>query len=139
MAATLPGITTRMSGGLTYEIIAGRKHHGHGKHQWVYACEHPDCGRKDNPAEHPTTCRDAGGAQKAAWDHARRAHPDDTAVIKIQGRRVNHELDPTCLFAEVHEEVAGLLGCPLPGGIGSDSDDADTPAGPGKDRPYRAW
>jgi hypothetical protein len=41
----------------------------------------------------------------------------------------DHELDPMCLSAEVHEEVAGLLGCPLPGGMGSDPEDADTPAG----------
>jgi hypothetical protein len=34
-----------------------------------------------------------------------------------------------CLFAEVHEEVAGLLGCPLPGGMGSEPEDADAPAG----------
>ena len=73
-----------MRGGLTYEIVAGPRHHGHRKHRWVYVCEHPDCGGKDSPAAHPATCRDAGGAQKAAWDHARRAHPDDTAVIKIQ-------------------------------------------------------
>jgi len=85
VAAPLPGITTRMTREITYEIIAGRKHNGHGKHQWVYVCEHPDCGRADSPTEHPTTCRDAGCAEKAAWDHARRAHPDDTAVIDIQG------------------------------------------------------
>src|SRR5258707_593326 len=29
----------------------------------------------------------------------------------------------------VHQEVAGLLGCPLPGGMGSDPEDADAPAG----------
>jgi hypothetical protein len=34
-----------------------------------------------------------------------------------------------CLFAEVHEEVACLLGGPLPSGMGSDPEDADTPAG----------
>src|ERR1022692_3031705 len=27
----------------------------------------------------------------------------------------DHELDPVCLFAEVHEQVAGLLGGPFPG------------------------
>jgi hypothetical protein len=85
VAAPLPGITTLMSGEITYEIIAGYKHDEDGKHQWVYVCEHADCGGEDSPAEHPTTCRDADGTEKAAWDHARRAHPDDTAVIEIQG------------------------------------------------------
>jgi hypothetical protein len=33
------------------------------------------------------------------------------------------------LFAEVHEKVARLLRGPLPGGMLSDSEDADTPAG----------
>jgi len=31
------------------------------------------------------------------------------------------------LFAEVHEEVAGLLGGPLPGGMQGDPEDADAP------------
>jgi hypothetical protein len=84
VAAPLSGITTRMTREITYEIAVGRKH-SDGKHQWVYICEHPDCGTKDGPAEHPTTCQDADCAEKAAWDHARRAHPDDTAVIEIQG------------------------------------------------------
>ena len=30
------------------------------------------------------------------------------------------------LFAEVHEQVAGLLGGPLPGGMQGDPEDADT-------------
>jgi hypothetical protein len=85
VAALLPGITILMSGEITYEIIAGCKHDNGGKHQWVYVCGHPDCGGEDSPAEHPTTCRDAGSTEKAAWDHARRAHPADTAVIEAQG------------------------------------------------------
>ena len=85
MAAPLPGITTRMSGGITYEIIVRHQHHGHGQHQWACNCGHPGCGGEDSPAEYPTTCRDAACAEKAAWDHARHAHPDDTAVIEIQG------------------------------------------------------
>jgi hypothetical protein len=32
------------------------------------------------------------------------------------------------LFAEVHEEVAGLLDGPLPGGMQSDPEDADAPS-----------
>lgn len=74
-----------MSGGITYEIIVRRQHRGHGKHQWVYGCGHRDCGGQDSPAEYPTTCRDAACGERAAWDHARHAHPDDTAVIDIQG------------------------------------------------------
>jgi hypothetical protein len=31
------------------------------------------------------------------------------------------------LFAEVHEEVAGMLGGPLPGRMQSDPEDADAP------------
>jgi hypothetical protein len=42
----------------------------------------------------------------------------------------DHELDLTCLLAEVHEEVAGLLGGPFPGGIqGDPTGDADVPGG----------
>ena len=43
------------------------------------------CGGEDSPARHPTTCRDAACAEKDAWDHARQAHPDDIAVIEVQG------------------------------------------------------
>ncbi len=39
----------------------------------------------------------------------------------------DHELDLIRLLAEVHMEVAGLLGCPLPGGMGGDAEDADAP------------
>jgi hypothetical protein len=31
------------------------------------------------------------------------------------------------LIAEIHEEIAGLLGGPLPGGMQGDSEDADAP------------
>jgi hypothetical protein len=34
-----------------------------------------------------------------------------------------------CLFAEVHQEVACLLGGPCAGGMESDSEDADASAG----------
>jgi hypothetical protein len=33
------------------------------------------------------------------------------------------------LLAEVHDQVAGLLGGPFPSGMRSDSEDADTPGG----------
>lgn len=72
-----------MSREITYKILVGRKHND-GKHRWVHICEHPDCGAEGIPAERPTTCHDADCAEKAAWDHARSAHPDDTAVIEIQ-------------------------------------------------------
>jgi len=85
VAAPLPGITTRMSGGITSDIIVRHHHHGHGQHQSACNCGYPGCGGEDSPAEYPTTCRDAACAEKAAWDHARHAHPDDTAVIEIQG------------------------------------------------------
>jgi hypothetical protein len=31
------------------------------------------------------------------------------------------------LLVKVHEEVTGLLGCPLPGGMEGDAEDADPP------------
>ena len=34
---------------------------------------------------------------------------------------------PVRLLAEVHDQVAGLLGGPLPGGMQSDPEDADVP------------
>jgi hypothetical protein len=34
-----------------------------------------------------------------------------------------------CLLVEVHDEVAGLLGCPRTGWIQRDSEDADAPGG----------
>jgi hypothetical protein len=37
---------------------------------------------------------------------------------EVRSAVADHELDPMCMFAEVHEEVAGLLGGPLPGGTG---------------------
>src|ERR1035441_8524555 len=39
----------------------------------------------------------------------------------------DHELHPVCLSAEVHEEVAGLLRGPFPGGVQGDAEDADAP------------
>jgi len=33
------------------------------------------------------------------------------------------------LLAEIHQQVAGLLDGPLPGGMQSDPENADTPAG----------
>jgi hypothetical protein len=39
----------------------------------------------------------------------------------------DHELDPVSLFAEVDEQVAGLLGGPLPGGMQGDPEDPDAP------------
>src|ERR1019366_10247244 len=39
----------------------------------------------------------------------------------------DHERDSLRLLAEVHEQVAGLLGGPRPGGIQGDAEDADAP------------
>src|ERR1039457_2214909 len=41
----------------------------------------------------------------------------------------DHELDPVRLLAEVHQQVAGLLGGPFPSGMRSYSEDADAPGG----------
>jgi hypothetical protein len=40
---------------------------------------------------------------------------------------VDHELDPVGLFAEVHDQVAGLLGDSRPGGMRRDSENAAAP------------
>jgi hypothetical protein len=48
---------------------------------------------------------------------------------EVRAAVADHELDSMRLFAEVHEEVAGLLRGPFPGGMLSDSEDADAPAG----------
>src|SRR5438552_18384240 len=40
-----------------------------------------------------------------------------------------HELGPTCLLAEVHDQVASLLGGPFSGWVQGDSEDADAPGG----------
>ena len=48
----------------------------------------------------------------------------------------DHELDAPCLAAEVHEEVAGLPGGPVPGWMQRDAEDADPPGrvlDPGQD------
>jgi len=59
--------------------------------------------------------------------------PDEGSVQEFAAAPADpadHELDPISLFAEVHEEeVAGLLGGPLPGGMQCDADDADAPGG----------
>jgi hypothetical protein len=39
----------------------------------------------------------------------------------------DHELHPLCLFAEVRDQVAGLLSGPFPGGVQGDAGDADAP------------
>ena len=71
--------------------------------------------------------------------HARRPdvaeHGPDASVGKDCGDRggevraavADHELNPISLFAEVHEEVAGLLGGPVPGWMQGDAEDADAP------------
>jgi hypothetical protein len=41
----------------------------------------------------------------------------------------DHELDPVRVLAEIHEQVAGLLGGPVPGGMERDSENPDAPAG----------
>ena len=39
----------------------------------------------------------------------------------------DHELDLIRLVTEIHDQVAGLLGGPLPGGMQGDAKDADAP------------
>src|ERR1022692_2685447 len=46
---------------------------------------------------------------------------------EVRAAVADHELDLTPLVAEVHEEVACLLGGPFPGGMQGDAEDADPP------------
>ncbi len=46
---------------------------------------------------------------------------------EVRAAVADHELEPVSLLAEVHEEVACLLGGPLPGGMQGDPEDADAP------------
>jgi hypothetical protein len=46
---------------------------------------------------------------------------------EVRATVTDHELHPLCLFAEVHDQVAGLLGGPFPGGMQRDAVDADAP------------
>ena len=48
---------------------------------------------------------------------------------EVRAAVADHELDPLRLLAEVHQQVPGLLRGPLPGGMQSDPEDADAPAG----------
>src|SRR3981081_2925973 len=47
----------------------------------------------------------------------------------VRAAVADHELNLACLPAEVHDEVAGLLCSPFPGGMQGDSEDADAPGG----------
>jgi hypothetical protein len=47
----------------------------------------------------------------------------------VRATVADHELDPVRLLAEVHDQVAGLLGGPFPGWMQGDSEDADAPGG----------
>ena len=48
---------------------------------------------------------------------------------EVRAAVADHELDPVRLLAEVHDQVAGLLGGPFPGRMQGDSQDADAPGG----------
>src|SRR6266702_8865479 len=44
---------------------------------------------------------------------------------EVRAAVADHELDPAGLVAKVHDQVAGLLGGPFPGGMEGESEDAD--------------
>jgi hypothetical protein len=44
---------------------------------------------------------------------------------EVRATVADHELHPLCLVAEVHDQVAGLLGGPVPGRMQRDAEDAD--------------
>jgi hypothetical protein len=46
---------------------------------------------------------------------------------EVRSAVADHEPDPMRLIAQVHKQVACLLGGPRPGGMLRDSEDADTP------------
>jgi len=46
---------------------------------------------------------------------------------EVRATVADHELHLLCLSTEVHDQVAGLLGGPLPGGVQRDAEDADAP------------
>src|SRR5208282_702157 len=48
---------------------------------------------------------------------------------EVRAAVADHVLDPVRLLAEVHDQVAGLLGGPFPGGMQGYAEDADAPAG----------
>src|ERR1019366_8763281 len=48
---------------------------------------------------------------------------------EVRAAVADHELDLVCLLAEVHQQVACLLGGPPAGGMLGDSENADAPAG----------
>jgi hypothetical protein len=48
---------------------------------------------------------------------------------EVRAAVAHHELDPVRLLAEVHDQVPGLLGTPLPGWMQSEPENADTLAG----------
>ena len=48
---------------------------------------------------------------------------------EVRSAVADHELDPMCLFAEVHDQVAGLLGGLRSGWMQGDAEDADAPGG----------
>jgi hypothetical protein len=57
------------------------------------------------------------------------ARTASNAAVKFEPAVADHELDPMCLLAEVHQQVSGLLGGPRSGGMQSDSENPDAPAG----------
>lgn len=61
-----------------YKITLKRKYLGPHNQPWVYQCDHPEDG-----AERPTGTDDYPTAEKAARDHAGRAHPTDTAEFAV--------------------------------------------------------
>jgi hypothetical protein len=46
---------------------------------------------------------------------------------EVRAAVADHEPDLVCLVADVHDQVAGLLGGPFPGGMQGDAEDADPP------------
>ena len=55
------------------------------------------------------------------------ARTASNAPVKLDPRSRIMKLDPVRLLTEVHEEVACLLGGPLPGGVQRDAEDTDAP------------
>jgi hypothetical protein len=79
----------------------------------------------------------AFGSRSCAGPHVTEHGPDPGAGEDrvergglVRAAVADHELGPMCLLAEVHDQVASLLGGPFSGWVQGDSEDADAPRVP---------
>ena len=91
--------------------------------------------RSRSSRRHPPIQRSAIAFMRGVRDVAEHGPDPGVGEDRVEGGGevraavADHELDPVRLFAEVHDQVAGLLGGPFPGGMQGDAEDADAPGG----------